>query len=813
MRSRSFDSAAGLAIFVMHLFALTAPGSALATSYTWSSGVSGSISDASRWTPSGVPGVLDKLTFSPAGTYMVTFPASVPQTNMVTMSNGVVTFSATASHSTGGLAVSPNSLANSLSMVDGTFNINYLELGTSGFNSMTISSNSRSLKTATLHSNGDFNPHGGGDIVGYDGISELYVTSGGRYICETAGADNALMHMAELASSVSTLSISGAAPFFPQTVSSLQLLGGASLTVGVNGSANLFASNRGFIDVTGDMFVARGSSSHGYVTIGPGGSGTSYLEVHQGLYIGDNFDSGVGGHAELTVKDNAWVQVDGRCNVGDPQGSINGVIRVLQGGTFIVKGGFRFFSNTKMDLQGGLMHIKSGTYTLPDVVTISSQTGTPELRIEQQALFQPNSVHELYVGRSGSGLLHLRGTGFIMTSADPIVVGDSLGGNGTILQTGGAVVCGPVNVGVRGNGTWSMAGSASTGTVAVGAASGGVGQIAISGGAVFSTQDNLWIGGGSGGAGGTGTVTVGGSVLVYRSDSNNPPPLVTIYPSGTLIMNNKGQMVSDHGTVIDQGSIVLNFSLIRAGNIVVTGTGNLTGSGLLEFYADQLPNTLSNAGRVSPSTPTSPIGWFSVSGGFEQSSGGHYNVDLDTSGGQVSDIMSLSGEAFLGGTLDVTTLPGFAPSPGQTFPILFCSSRTGTFNTVTWNGQPLNGEATIAYETNVVNIVMPGVSGVGGPGSTSSVPAEVRFSAAGTREHPAFALDLPEAATVDVKVFDLHGHKVATLFEGALERGRRRFDFAHVARELASGTYFARAVIHSNTGTTTVKSARAIVVH
>jgi hypothetical protein len=157
------------------------------------------------------------------------------------------------------------------------------------------------------------------------------------------------------------------------------------------------------------------------------------------------------------------------------------------------------------------------------------------------------------------------------------------------------------------------------------------------------------------------------------------------------------------------------------------------------------------------------------------------------------------------------TCPGFSAGPGETFPILFCGSRTGTFDAVTWNGQPLNGEATIDYGATLVNVVMPGVSAVGDPGSTPFMPAVLRFAMVGTARHPEFALDLPQAAEVSVKVYDVSGREVATLFEGAAEPGRRRLNFEST-RGLASGAYFARAAIRS-ANETMVKTARAVLVH
>ena len=93
----------------------------------------------------------------------------------------------------------------------------------------------------------------------------------------------------------------------------------------------------------------------------------------------------------------------------------------------------------------------------------------------------------------------------------------------------------------------------------------------------------------------------------------------------------------------------------------------------------------------------------------------------------------------------------------------------------------------------------------------SSVPGALHFAPAGTLEHPTFALDLPEAASVRVTLFDPEGRQVATLFDGELAATRRHFAIEAAGRRLTSGVYFARAVVYAG-GRTTARSARAVLV-
>ena len=92
------------------------------------------------------------------------------------------------------------------------------------------------------------------------------------------------------------------------------------------------------------------------------------------------------------------------------------------------------------------------------------------------------------------------------------------------------------------------------------------------------------------------------------------------------------------------------------------------------------------------------------------------------------------------------------------------------------------------------------------------VPPTLRLAPVGSLRDPAFALELPEEASVQVKVYDFAGREVATLFDGVLGPGQRRFDLQSATRRLASGTYFARALVLSGERTD-IRSARAILVH
>jgi hypothetical protein len=788
--------------------------------YYWQTGVSGLISDSSKWNPVGVPVLADRLDFNPSGTYTVTFPTTTPQTNQVTCSNGTVTFKVTSSHTTGPFNVVQGTPGTSLSLVGGTFNIGYLELGTPlGFSTLYVSADTRAGTKALVHSNGTGNPNPGsaGDQIGHAGYSEMYINGGGRYVCERTVPGTGILAVAVQPSSAATLTISGSSSGFPQTVSSLSLTGGASMVAGVQGTANIFVSEKGVLDAGGDLLVAFHAASNGFVNVGAAGSTSlAYLNAAR-LVIGGNLAAANNaGHGEVNVRDKGVVTVNGPCEVGDPDNDGGSLLRVQQGGKFTTHGGLKAWPTTglALSLQGGLAHIQGGAFEWPagKHLSISSTTGTPELRIDNGTANTgpdtPALQAQLFVGQGGDGTLTVSGAGTAFTMGPgSCVVAETAGGTGTIVVDAGAAFssAGPMNVGNLGSGDWLVQGGSlgDVGTLAVGVGAGGTGAVDVTGaGSRLDVRDNLWIGGGYNGVGGTGIVSVdlGGRLEILHVTGINPA-LTTVHPAGTLAVSNSG-LLTTTGAVSDAGSIVLADGAIEALNVTLTSTGSLRGHG-------QLTTMLQNAGQVDPGLSLSDVHTIRVDGNYTQFSQGHYVVDLDTSAGPQSDLLEIDGPATLAGTLDLRPAAGFAPVPGASFTLLTYTSCTGTFDAVTWNGSPLGGEAVIVYSASDVRAVIPGATAAGDP--ASAPPAELRFAATGGIRGPGFALDLPQAAQVRIRLYDVRGREVATLFEGAAPAGRRSFALQAGGRSLSSGVYFGRAVVESE-GRVTTRTASAVLV-
>jgi hypothetical protein len=291
------------------------------------------------------------------------------------------------------------------------------------------------------------------------------------------------------------------------------------------------------------------------------------------------------------------------------------------------------------------------------------------------------------------------------------------------------------------------------------------------------------------------------AIVVYQTGA--APALLTVYATGSIGARYKGSIYVS-GPISNAGQFIVADGDVEATSFLQPTTGLLRGYG-------RFTTMLASSGRIDIFDELDPMGGLHVTGTFQQYSPGQLVVDLNTNGGKQCDTLLVSGSASLDGTLELRTAPGFTPTPGDVFMIIHCGSRTGTFSAVTWNGNPLTTEAAIAYEPNSVSVVIGAQPSGVDPGAGASRPREVRLASNGVRRRLSFALDLPEEASVQVKIFDVRGREAATLFDGVLGPGQHELAGPSDAR-LASGTYFARAVIQSN-GRVISRTARAVLVH
>lgn len=793
---------------------------------SWASGVSGSAADATKWNPAGIPAAADYLSFNPPGSYSVTFSAGVPASTLMSVDQGTVTFLIDSPHTTQELLIGANFGLITLNHAHGTMNADYLNLGYPGSQSRLSLLGNLFTGTAALNTKSMGNRYFGGlggDIIGYGGIAHLDIFEGAQYTCDRAASGSWPLQVGMQPGAVGNITIAGFSGLTAK-YSGLHVTGselGEGLVLGVQGIANFFAYDGGHVDVAGRVVLGQLSGSSGYATIGPAsGAATSSLDAHTDLWIGHNFYGELlAGHGELTIKDRGFVRVAQRCDVGDPDNDTSSFLRVDQGATFRTNGGLRVWpvSGAGLDLRGGMTHVRGGAFQWPagKFLSISSQVGTPTLAISSGvASTGPNTPafnSQLFVGRNGAGTLRITQPGTVFTmGVGATTIGESAGGVGMVVVDSLAHVSttGPFNVAVSGAGELDVLGASAIdmGNLSIGVGGGSNGQVSVRGdGSIIRANDRLYIGGGFGGAGGTGALSIeaAGVVSVPQVSAVNPA-LITVYPSTGSIRVAEAGLLTTPGMLDNRGTITVLDGEIRAQTFNMPATGQLDGHGLL------ISGMITN-GTIDPHEQSTSVGTLQINGNVQQFGASRYVANIGEPSAARCDLLDIRGNVALDGTLDLRTPPGFVGVPGDVFTILTCTSRTGSYAAVTWNGAALSGQANIVYGSNTVWVVIPGVpTGVDpGAGPGSSV---LSFAPMGGATKLGFALDLPAAADVQVKVYDVRGREAVKLFTGALNPGRHQLQVpATDAGRLPSGVYFARAVIRAG-GQTQVRVARTVIV-
>jgi hypothetical protein len=278
---------------------------------------------------------------------------------------------------------------------------------------------------------------------------------------------------------------------------------------------------------------------------------------------------------------------------------------------------------------------------------------------------------------------------------------------------------------------------------------------------------------------------------------------VTIGPGATLKTFNRattnvvGSTVTNHGTnmIESGGSFVADASsdyvqtdgvtLLHGGTLTVprgiqlqgalSGTGTVVGS-------------LTNKGEVSLDASSPGI---TIQGDYSQLSAGRLSFGIAGPAAAQYGHLNVTGKATLGGTVAVSATSGFVPTIGQDFKVMAFSSLTGQIAQMESNAgppmAPLYGIADLTLKA-VPSLVKPRPLPLG---DDSRLPAVVRFYS----RNGGFGLDLPQDADVTVRAFDVAGREVATFANERRPAGTYQFDLRGAGAAVPSGIYFARATL------------------
>jgi len=313
-----------------------------------------------------------------------------------------------------------------------------------------------------------------------------------------------------------------------------------------------------------------------------------------------------------------------------------------------------------------------GEKSLPLIVGEATVTGQDSLWVNQTLVVGERSTGRLTIADKGS-----------VTGVD-IVIGSLAGSVGRITLQDSAELLenstDQLTVGSFGFGTLEVKSNSrvEAGSLRIGNTSSANGTVTVESLGHIRVSNLLDIGGA-----GTGTLTVdGGSVL--RSGVN----FTTISTKGTLtildgLFHERSKLVVN-GTLIVTGvtssAFVGQSPDIRPGTVTVGPGGTIAGNGLIGGTLRVLPGGVDEFGG-SVFSGNSP-GTLTVDGDYEQL-GGLLGIEIaGTAPGQF-DVLAVTGNATLGGTLLLEFIDGFAPRQGDVFNFLdIDGGLTGAFDTV-----------------------------------------------------------------------------------------------------------------------------------
>ncbi len=159
-----------------------------------------------------------------------------------------------------------------------------------------------------------------------------------------------------------------------------------------------------------------------------------------------------------------------------------------------------------------------------------------------------------------------------------------------------------------------------------------------------------------------GSLDIMGTVTVAGAFANSGSLIL----SGTLTLTAGGSYTQTAG-----GSSILSGGTLTAATVnlqggIVTGSGTITGN-------------VTNAAEIDVGG-AGAIGQLAIAGDYTQTAAGILNLEVGGyDAGSGFDQLTISGQATLDGTLNVSLLNGFVPMSGDAFSLLTFASATGTF--------------------------------------------------------------------------------------------------------------------------------------
>ena len=303
----------------------------------------------------------------------------------------------------------------------------------------------------------------------------------------------------------------------------------------------------------------------------------------------------------------------------------------------------------------GILNVKAGGVVSSSTGRIGDQSSSTGKATVTGSHSQWNNSDRLVVGRSGDGTLIVEAEGVVSNSLS--LIGRYSGSTGMVTVTGASSQwnnSGALHAGWYGDGTLNVkaGGMVSNTSGYIGRYSGSTGVATVTGAdSQWNNFNSLYIGGGSSGAGGSGTLNLNNSGLVTVSGTTK------LWSDGTINLN---------GGTLDVG--ILDLTL---------GTFKML-DGL--FHADSVVGDINvQGGTVAPGHSS---GTLSIDGNYVQGTAAKLEIELAGTENGEYDRLLVTGTLELSGALEVQLLDGFSPTIDTRFQIFDATNMSGTFFSV-----------------------------------------------------------------------------------------------------------------------------------
>ncbi|MFQ5628738.1 MAG: FG-GAP-like repeat-containing protein, partial [bacterium] len=191
--------------------------------------------------------------------------------------------------------------------------------------------------------------------------------------------------------------------------------------------------------------------------------------------------------------------------------------------------------------------------------------------------------------------------------------------------------------------------------------------------------------------------------------------------------------------------------------------GGFSGTGVIS-------GNVINAGQLDPGSPT---GVLEIKGDYTQAASGTLNIEIGgTAQGVDFDLLDVSGQVALNGTLNLSLLNGFMPVPGNSYLILRFGSRSGDFASI--NGLDISESLRLSTIYNANDLTLVATA----PGLSLS-PTAIDFDEATVGELASRSITLTNSGSIELVIsstnisganvadFTLNGGGAATLLPGS----------------------------------------------